>query len=633
MPISKSKYVDITSPGASGAPVYVPEPPSPITLQALTVTPNSATVGSSYNGTVLGRTNGSLLSLSGPGAAGLTLDSGTGAITGTPTTAGAVNVTEFLSGAVNSPRSTNNVVTIAEATPTPVFASSRLRPADRNVALSATFFSCLFAVTAVTPNRRLKNPRVQIPGFASNNTGAKPTEIICPNQFGVAYSLEMLGVRYRAMFAGQPWTTRGGAGSLYGESTPFDVGILSDVMKDGASDLILPPNTPIRHLSIVRLALSTDVFPASQVVTVGGTARNSTDPTGAALEPLLSGNAAIVQSGSGPTGSFAPAYMVAEDADTGEVISFLLTGDSRFYGVGDFGSGLPASQSAGALQSGQRAMVALGFPYANISIPGSQPDGDCVHRYASINQVRAVFGKDAFTHSISNHGNNSDMTIAVNLVELADLKAAFPNPNIKWGKATLPPRIGTGGDYRTVGGQTPAAIDQWPSGARATLTAAQLANDQPDPAKRWDFVIDLGKYGSAAKDLPYADVNFNDRRAKFPVGPSTTLAKAWTASALSIYMVDQTIKVNDFISVGSTFVRNNIMGPVTAVTDNGDGSFKCDLQSGSVPTGVSYSIGDPVTRVATRDGTHEGPWVSVLEAQAIIDWNTTGRPAKYPANA
>lgn len=82
------------------------------TLNALTVTPNSATVGTVYNGSVSGRTAGSTLTLTGAGAAGLSINSAAGAITGTPSAAGAVNVVETLSGAVGSPRTSNGVVTV-----------------------------------------------------------------------------------------------------------------------------------------------------------------------------------------------------------------------------------------------------------------------------------------------------------------------------------------------------------------------------------------------------------------------------------------------------------------------------------------------------------------------------------------
>ena len=88
-------------------------PPLPVVgpvLNALTVSPSSATVGTAYSGTINGLTSGSSIALSGDGAAGLSIAGGV--ITGTPTTAGAVNIVETLAGATGSPRTSSGVVTV-----------------------------------------------------------------------------------------------------------------------------------------------------------------------------------------------------------------------------------------------------------------------------------------------------------------------------------------------------------------------------------------------------------------------------------------------------------------------------------------------------------------------------------------
>lgn len=510
------------------------------------------------------------------------------------------------------------------------FASSRLRFADRSVTLSATFFSALFRIPAITPNRTLKNPRVFIPGFAANNSGASPTERQVNNDFIVGYGIEVTGQlpRKRATFGAEGnWTTRGGTGASKGWPTSYDVGKLSDPIKNAdGSDLVLLPNTVIYHCSIVRIANAGEVYPASQYLNSGGVCRNSTDPTGAPLEALLTNSSAISTSGSAPSLSFAPAYMVAEDTESGELVSVLLSGDSRFYGVGDFATGLPAAQYG--LQSGQRAMLSLGLPHGNISIPGSTPYADCAHRYAAVNEIKRVYGKYSFTRGVGNHGNNGDQSIAGIQYELAQLKAAFPDPTIKWGKTTLPPRIGTGGDYRTTAGQTPAAADTYPSGQRAILNNYILANASAE----WDFVIDLGLYGSAAKGLAGNDPNFNDYRSKFPVGPSYTLGAAWNNNQ-QVFMTDGSLLAGDLISMGASFVRANIAGPVTgAAVDQGNGTWRSFFENGGYPN-TSYASGDPATRVASGDGTHEGPWVAILESQSIIEWFNAGMPSRYPVAA
>lgn len=99
-------------------------------LGNLSVSPSSATVGTVYNGAVSGKTAGSTLTLSGAGAAGLSISGSV--ITGTPTASGAVDVIETLAGATGSPKTNSGVVTVAAAgpqavvMPTPSFGSTNL---------------------------------------------------------------------------------------------------------------------------------------------------------------------------------------------------------------------------------------------------------------------------------------------------------------------------------------------------------------------------------------------------------------------------------------------------------------------------------------------------------------------------
>ena len=86
----------------------------PPTLKNLTVAPPAATVGAEFSGRIYGRTPGSGLTLSGAGSAGLTVNLSTSRIVGTPTTAGAVNITETHPEATNSPRTTNGVLAVSE---------------------------------------------------------------------------------------------------------------------------------------------------------------------------------------------------------------------------------------------------------------------------------------------------------------------------------------------------------------------------------------------------------------------------------------------------------------------------------------------------------------------------------------
>lgn len=94
--------------GKAGADTVVVPPE--ITLGPLSLSPNTATVGVAYSGTITGKTGGSTISLTGAGAGGLSPADAT--VSGTPTTAGALNLVETLAGATNTPRTTNSVLTV-----------------------------------------------------------------------------------------------------------------------------------------------------------------------------------------------------------------------------------------------------------------------------------------------------------------------------------------------------------------------------------------------------------------------------------------------------------------------------------------------------------------------------------------
>jgi len=87
-------------------------------LKLLTVSPSSATVGTAYSGTIAGLTSGSTVTLSNAGAAGLTVQGAV--ITGTPTTAGTIDVVETLDGAQYSPRTSNGIVTVNATANVPI---------------------------------------------------------------------------------------------------------------------------------------------------------------------------------------------------------------------------------------------------------------------------------------------------------------------------------------------------------------------------------------------------------------------------------------------------------------------------------------------------------------------------------
>lgn len=109
MPISASKG------GArfgGGGGTVTPVAP---TLQVLTLSPSTGTVGVAGSWTIGNRTAGSTFTLLGTGAAGLTVNNTTGVVSGTPTTAGDMDIRETLAGATGSPKTTPSLLAIASA--------------------------------------------------------------------------------------------------------------------------------------------------------------------------------------------------------------------------------------------------------------------------------------------------------------------------------------------------------------------------------------------------------------------------------------------------------------------------------------------------------------------------------------
>jgi hypothetical protein len=86
-----------------------------VTLGDLALSAAVGTVGTPLSITVTGKIAGSTLTLTGAGAAGLSVSGST--ISGTPTTAGPINVVETLAGATNTPKTNSALATISVAAP------------------------------------------------------------------------------------------------------------------------------------------------------------------------------------------------------------------------------------------------------------------------------------------------------------------------------------------------------------------------------------------------------------------------------------------------------------------------------------------------------------------------------------
>lgn len=520
------------------------------------------------------------------------------------------------------------------------FGSTRLRVPNRMAQpnTSSSFLSVLNHISAGSPAYDITDIRVCIPGFYCNNGGGTPTERMMTNEFGAAYWLELSGVRHRASFGGQPWTQRGGTGASKGLDTPFDWGVWSDVIlsKTDGQPLVIPANSNIFHCSLARVENVGDSFPASQYLAaaVGDTCRSTTEASGAALESIADGSGSIATLGSAPAQQFVPMYMVGRRVDNGDVVSVLIVGDSRNYNANDFATGLPATEPRAALSSLERGFddIATGrIATGNASMPGSSPaqtfngvfNGTdyapgMTHRVAPLLALKGLYdGQLPFTDIVDGHTGNGNFSYeTLRDAHVSTLRAYFPG--VKMHKMTLPPRVGTTSTdaYKSLAGQTPSGYDLYPSGGKAVVNAAILAN----VGSVYDSVFDYGKTVSAAANLDEGDPNYNEYRSKFPTAPRSALVATQYTGAATI-VLKSSLRVGDTIALNDD--RTKIAGPIRLIVDNGNGTWTHTFQTGSNPSGVDIAVDTNVVVVPTKDGTHEEPWLHYIGGQAIATWKQT----------
>ncbi|MGM4911417.1 hypothetical protein [Rhizobium sp. 768_B6_N1_8] len=517
------------------------------------------------------------------------------------------------------------------------FGSSRLRVPDRTAQLNvaSSFKGAINTLSAGSAPFDITNIRVFLPGFACNNGGATPSEQQIPATFQAGYSLEVGGVRYPATFGGQQLATLGGPGSTNGRATLFDCGKWSDIIMNGANPLTVTANSNIRHVALLSMAAVGDLFPASQYLAtlVGDQCKNAADPT-TLLSLLASG--AITSSGSAPTKQFCPMFMVGERTDGNRSPVILIHSDSIGYGVGDFTTGIPASEPRGAIGWMERGLddpTNGRIMSGHIGLPGSFSTQNTngvfgsvdytpgiVHRVTPLLELKSLYGgRLPFTCIFDQHGNNGDansgsMTMSALYQGVSVLKGYFPG--IRYVKATLPARIGTGGDYRDPTLQTPGVNDVYPA-ASYQNGYRQYYNDQimADAGVHFDAVFDVGYYGTAAYQPNYhsGDPNYNQYRSAAPVFDSVTLAGSGYASSATTFQLNEDIPLGALLSFDG--VRANILGPV--VSKSGSGPYTYNIQSGSGKA-VTYAASTAGKAVGNNDGTHPGPQMAKQIALGVI---------------
>lgn len=417
-----------------------PPTPSP-TLGALTVSPNTSTVGTPYSGTVSGKTAGSTLSLTGAGASGLSVSGST--ITGTPTASGAVNVVETLAGATNSPNPSNGVLTVDAAAAAARLASSRLVMAQQAVS-----------------NNTDGNSNTRISFY--NASGATITH----GQF--LYSTARLNTANEGAAAGPLTVTAsheatGGAISRMGGGASVTVPNTGDALVLGPEIALASPTAPGEqaYARTYVVAPGSVVFPQNYTPKYTGatslgemqdfaTGVDKTD--GSAITNVVPGANKL---------SYGPiAFIATKWSGTPNAIAYVGIGDSLIAGSKD-------KDEAGSVSQGNigytgKALAGVA-PYAQMAIGGavasSQP-GNMSRRLAALALMKP-------THIMLGYGTNDLLAgrtaaqIAADVSSIAGaIKTAVPGVEII--VPTLMPDTTSSDFFATASGQT---ITASPAGA------------------------------------------------------------------------------------------------------------------------------------------------------------------------
>lgn len=587
---------------SSGTPT-----PGP-TLNALSVSPSTGTVGTAYSGTISGRTAGSSLALAGTGAAGLSLSGTT--ISGTPTTVGAVNVTETLAGATNSPRTSSGVLSVATA---PVagaaywLAGDQLSwPTDISAATTSADAYSLGAKTMKAHPWSTQSPRFCFHNY--RRTGATTAEVVLANNYTIeaAYIELPDGTRRQLFFDdGASTTFTGNTGKF--AWTKEDLSISLPANADYR--IIWAESVPVGGARAVKGA---PVVPASQYASAQGGDVYVTGSTSFA---------STAASGTLPTsqapGAFfghAPTLAVLYGAkDSRDVV--LGVGDSIWRYHHNY-SGYGARANAGNFGYGYAlALAANGrIPYATLAVSSTRPTNLSASQFAARKAMLAAVNYP-FTKILCNMGrNNLNASSQSEFDAMWSFLKTLTNDTAK-------PIIQT-----TI---TPVSTINTTSGGTTLAGQTAESNATRDSMNSYIKSIPSGIAG-------FIDVNAAVEAAgavgKWPSpGFSTTLAAAASVGDTTISLTAAP-QPGDFLSIG---VGSSTNEDVFVTTVSGSGPYTVGIQNAGQYTGgikTARASGVAVAGQGTIDGTHPStqvyidtmtPPVVAAKANGVLTGTTT----------
>lgn len=582
---------------------------TPITL-TISGTPIAATVGSAYSftPTVTGGSGTRTFSLSGTLPGGLSFATSTGAITGTPTTAGtasglAITVTD---SGVSVTLSGLSIVVSAPSVGDPnrrMFAATRLRfpTVTGTFPSNGTYQVQEFAFG--TPDYPVTEPQFFLPNFYQLTTGAATSEIAGPN----VINFEGLSIK-----VGDTWYACPTAAFTMDPSVEA-----SGYLLDAITGVTLPANTVLRGRIAFNGASGATMWGATRANDIGEVSVGSTSSLAAALtdgRTLTQANSVSRQ--------FVPSYMVARGWDGRPV--FALAGDSIQAGANE--NSITGFLSARGVQGfWQRGLddntSSQRIAFGTLALEGSRPS-DWQNRTAWARKLDAVKkaaalnanGAPPFTAWGSNHGNNS-VTVSDLYGALVGFwnicKAEYPNIPIYHSEMLARPSSSDG--YQSLANQTTATADTYPNGNRWTVNEkigkGSLTGDATAQARTDGYIA-----GSFAAWRP-GSYDTGSNRDKLSIVPfDTTLTADSGAGNLTVQLASVSGIVLGDMLIGNPGGTGAYDAVVKAINGNA-----VTLSGGS---GSTLANGTRFTAALNdRTGLHPGTrHFQKIAAEAVIPW-------------
>lgn len=553
------------------------------TLQALTADPATGTVSSALESAISGKTANSQLSLTGKGAAGLSITGTT--ITGTPTADGPVNIVETLDGATNSPRTTPAVLSIAAA---PIAGEREWLAGDQlswptDIAPATTADNTFMAV-AITMEAHPWAGRS--PSFCLHNyyrSSSTAGESVAPGSFTYeAIYVELKDGTLRQLFVdGSP-------------TLGFTGGTGKWKWTDNDTTIPLSANERYRLWLAIAAPVGAQlptkgkpVVPVSQFATETGAGDVFASGSTSFATAIANKQFPVSQ----PAGTFvvaAPCMATIMGVNDGRDVA-LLTGDSlvRYHHMyagygsrnmrGNFGYGYALADPTNGR-----------IPYGCLSASSTRPSNLSASGFAARKAMLAaknwpfnvILNEMAGNGLASSYKSDFDAMWAF----LKTLTADTPKPI---GQVTIPPRpsLNSTSGGTTLTGQT-ADVTATRDGANEYILS--------QPGSGITFVIDMNKTIEDAAGV----------RGKMPVpGFTTNLAAAANVGDTVLSLVAAP-KEGDFLSIG---VGSSTNEDVFVNTVTGTGPYTVTIQNAGQYTGgikTARAANVAVGGQASIDGTH-----------------------------